>query len=82
MNIYHLTQNEENGYDTYSDCVVVAKTNKAARNIHPSGDKSHWKDNKWFQDWASNPKNVSAQFIGKAKKGLEGTVICASYHAG
>lgn len=83
MNIYHLTQDETTGYDTYSDCVVIAKSKKAARNMHPSEYRKAWNDGEvWIRDWASEPKNVSAQLIGKAKKGSKELVICASYHAG
>lgn len=36
MNLWLLTQTTMNGYDTYDSAVVVAETEEAARNTHPS----------------------------------------------
>ena len=36
LKIYHISQKENNGYDTYSDAVVIAENEEEARRIHPS----------------------------------------------
>ena len=75
MNLYLISQTENNDYDTYSDAVVAAKSAKTAKQIHPSG--------RWSSStWCGSPKGVTAVLIGKAKKGTKEGIICASFHAG
>lgn len=91
MNLYLLMQNDETGYDTYDSCVVVAKTEEAARMIYPNGniygDRSY-DHNKWHNrypsgDWTTDPEKVSVTLIGKAAKDLkENSVVIASFNAG
>lgn len=83
MNIYHLSQNICNGYETYSDCIVAAETNKKAKEIHPStyAKGKWWDGNHYLGSWVK-PKYVIAEFIGKAKKGTKSGLICASFNAG
>lgn len=45
MNLYHLTQEAVEGYDTYSDCVVAAEAETLARHVHPS-ENVRWDDEK------------------------------------
>ena len=79
MNLYLISQSQENGYDTYDSAVVAAKTAKAARETHPSIALI---EPRWGDSWASNPKYVTAELIGKAKPKTEAGVICASFNAG
>lgn len=94
MNIYLLTQNANDDYDTYDSCVVVAKTAKKAKEIYPSSqfdtpDLFQNKDtdpfNRWKDSstWANNPNQVTATLVGKALDSQkENTIICASFNAG
>jgi hypothetical protein len=94
MNIYLLSQGEENGFDTYDSCVVVAKSADKAKEIHPSSnyDKADLYSNRsdrlnaWNHPggtWASTPDNVTATLVGKALASQkENTIICASFNAG
>lgn len=53
MNIYFLSQTENNNYDTYDSCVVIAETEEEAKLIHPSGNtyNTYFKDiNKWCSE--------------------------------
>lgn len=43
MNIYHVSQDENGQYDTFSDFVVVAKDAKIARSTHPCGHEIDWR---------------------------------------
>lgn len=81
LNLYLLTQDDVQGHDTYSSCVVVAKDEADARKIYPS---DFWEPDPWgYTVWASNPDKVIAKLIGVAADDLtEGSVICAAYHAG
>lgn len=94
MNIYLVTQDVDNGYDTYDSFVVVAENEDIARHTSPSGHYA-WKNNKWnflfesghyepsyCSDWCL-PDQVEVTLIGKADdKYTETTVICASFNAG
>ncbi len=81
MKLYLLSQDENNGYDTYDSCVVAADSIKAARQIYPSGN---WpaRANKYGDIWATSPKNVKVERIGTAKPGTKAGVVLASFNAG
>ena len=86
MNLYLISQSENHNYDTYDSAVVVAKTPSQAKQIHPSEDKYNGDIKTWerpYGTWATSPKNVTAKYIGKAKRGLKsGIVLCSSFNAG
>lgn len=93
MNIYLISQSENNDYDTYDSAVVVAESEEEARDTHPSDGgmsysmaEAYGSDSqKWsydFSTWASHPKNVEVQLIGKASPDMEKGVVCASFNAG
>ncbi len=87
MKLWHISQEKNNGWDTYSDAVVAAETEDAARNIHPCVYYSKYmsSDSKYmgwdFSTWVS-PSDVVVKYIGEAVEGTEAGVICASFHAG
>lgn len=76
MNLYLISQNKNSGWDTYDSAVVAAKSAASAKKIHPN-EYVNWDTHSW-----ANPKQVEAEFIGKAKKGTKAGVICASFNAG
>jgi hypothetical protein len=79
MNIYLISQKENDIYDCYDSAVVAAESEDDARSIHPDGRKN------WdgidradpYGDWCSK-EYVKVKLIGKAEEGITG-VICASY---
>jgi len=77
MNLYLISQTENNGYDTYDTAVVAAKDEDEARNITPDGD---W--NTRYSTWCSSPSKVTVNLIGKATAGTEPGIILASFNAG
>ncbi len=84
MNIYHLTA-DASGYDTYSDCVVVALDEDAARKTHPSGydtEGEWWNRDLCYDPWCTSLGAVEVELIGTAVPGTEAGVICSSFHAG
>lgn len=87
MNIYHISQTENRGYDTYSDAVVIAPDVETARRVNPSeyGDV-FMTDVDWLDpwtSWASSIDNVKATLIGVAAENEKlPRVVCASFHAG
>ncbi len=80
MNLYLLTQDEENGYDTYDSVVVAAESEDEARLIHPSGWVVKWSDFRGV--WCRSPESVAVEKIGKAKTGTLSGVVLASFNAG
>lgn len=80
MNLYRLSQDDETGYDTYSDCVVAAVDEEAARHIRPDGG-TEWAS-MFGGTWARYPNLVKVELIGTAVEGTVSGVICASFHAG
>lgn len=84
MNIYHISQTENNDYDTYDSAIVCAKTEDDARKIHPSGDDVRGWDHRFgsLRGWCSSPELVTVRVIGRAFKDVKPGVILASFNAG
>lgn len=95
MNLYKISQEENNDYDTYDSAVVVAENEEDAKVLYPRSTYI-WEDNKWtatradgskytesnFSVW-TKPEHVEVEYLGKAKAGLKaGTIVCASFNAG
>ena len=78
MKLFHISQDVNNGYDTYSDAVVAAETEDEARKIHPSGEDV---DKDYDFTWTT-PDNVQVSYLGEAAPNISKGVICASFHAG
>jgi hypothetical protein len=96
MKLWHISQDQRDDFDTFSDAVVAAPDEETARTIHPDGAiwaskrglsyGSNWSKgephpNGWG-DWCDSPDLVTARLIGDAVPGIEAGVICASFHAG
>ena len=86
MNLYKISQDENCGYDTYDSAVVAAKSEAAAREIHPESMNASetgacldtmWGDN--FYTWAISPESVTVRLLGKAVKGTVEGVISTSF---
>lgn len=84
MNIYLISQNQNNGTDTYDSAVVVAKDESIAATLNPRTGKvmtdKEWKDP--HSNWCSSPSKVKVELIGLAKMGLKQGLICSSFNAG
>ncbi len=80
MNLYLLSQNENNGWDTYDSCVVVASSPEEARLIRPDG--SNWEGDLTYKGWAFSPDKVIVTLIGTAIDQELGSVVIASFNAG
>ena len=83
MKLFLISQKQSNHYDTFDSAVVAALTAEDAKAIHPDGcgePPSDWNNDGWW-DWAM-PEHVHAEHIGRALKGTQAGVICASFNAG
>lgn len=98
MYIWKISQNVNNGYDTYDSAIVYAETMSEARNIHPDPDWEDFasyvdedlasQDNMaerqyaWTNYWAS-VDDVKVEHIGEAHwEQKTPGVILASFNAG
>jgi len=80
MNLYLLSQEINNDYDTFDSVVVAAETEEEAKMIHPHEYKENW-DGIDSGSWCDS-KYVNVEYLGEAKEGIRKGVICASYNAG
>ena len=82
LKLYHISQSENSGWDTFSDLVVCANSEDEARHIHPS----QYKDDPWAEDaysaWCKSPDQVEVVYIGIAAPDVKPGIVCASFHAG
>jgi hypothetical protein len=85
MKLWLISQDENEGYDTFDSAVVAAETAHEAKCIHPSNlfpkPSEQWKDLR-YSDWASSPDKVSAKYIGEAAENIPPGPICSSFNAG
>jgi hypothetical protein len=79
MELWHISQDENSGYDTFSDAVVAAETEDDARHTLPAD----WIDisDEEYSSWCDF-KFVKVTHIGTANSDIKAGVICASFHAG
>jgi len=82
MKLYLLTQDENQGDESFDSCVVVAENKAAAQKVHPMGDWDR------VDVWTYNPEDVDVYYLGNARKDLEkvgfslkvNNVICSSFN--
>lgn len=93
MMIWRLSQDINNGYDTWSDAVVIAPNEAVARSIHPSGSKRwNYERSCWqwetgeYEEWTdegwAKPDQLQVELIGVAHGDVSTRLVCASFHAG
>lgn len=97
MKIFLISQDVNDGYDTYDSAVVCAQNEESAKRVDPSGYyKIDEQGNFWFKyadgrmvnEGTDAPHNwckmedVQVQYIGEAKEGSYEGVICSSFNAG
>ena len=73
LNIYYIYQNENTDYGTYHAAIVVAGNEEQAKETHPDGDWDR------VDSWCLEPATVTANLIGKAKKGTKEGVVLSSF---
>ena len=78
MNLYRISQNVADGWDTYDSAIVAAKSPEDAASIHPS-TVDPWPQ---YGDWVSTPEQVTVELIGVAVNGTSRGVVLASFNAG
>ncbi len=83
MNLYRISQEANDGYDSYDSAIVAAESEDEARLISPCGDHHEWNsDNHYCGSWVRNPSEVTVELIGTAIDGTKQGVILGSFNAG
>ena len=78
MNIYLISQSENNDYDTYDSAVVYAKDEEEAKTVNPGGEYGQSQST-----WCSSPDKVTVELMGEANEDIkEKGIILSSFNAG
>jgi hypothetical protein len=91
LHLYRISQNVNNGYDTYDSAVVAATSEADARSIHPdyeyhpgpvpASEDEFGNDDDYSDDWCWQ-EDVDVEYVGEPRDGMQRGVICASFNAG
>jgi len=93
VKLFKISQNVNNGYDTYSEAIVACNKPEEAKIMNPGGFRE-WNGQTWLFKYANgttspnedrtwcHPDHVVVELLGNAKKGTKKGVILASFHAG
>lgn len=80
LNLYRISQDINDGWDTFDSAVVVAESEDAARLIHPSGQALCYGTTEY--GWVT-PDLVTVEYLGPYMGGHDsGRIVCASFNAG
>lgn len=87
MNIYHISQDDNDNYDTYDECVVYAENEEQAKCMHPCNEFAPF--DKWPTEhghdsgtWCISPDKVTVKFLGSTDMVVRPSFICKSFNAG
>ena len=79
--LYLISQNVNNGLETYDSAVVCAESEEEARLTHPNFRKN-WDGRPTSCDTWCNAQDVKVELVGIANDTAEIGVVCASFNAG
>lgn len=86
MNIYRISQDVNNEYETYDSAIVTAPDVEYARNMYPGcGRKVNWENagREVSRSWADCPGDVKVEYLGIADVTFEKpSVLLASFNPG
>ena len=74
MNLYCISQSENDGYDTYDSAIVCAENEADAKAIHPDEAEDYY-------SW-TDINNISVKLIGTADPTIKKGLVLASFNAG
>lgn len=80
LNIYKISQNINNRYDTFDSIIVAALNEESARTIHPEGSWPKYENP--YAAWCNTPDQVKVEYIGVADSKIEESIILSSFNAG
>lgn len=80
MNLYLISQTENEDFDTYDALIVCAESEEKARMITPNSEKFQYSI--WGSVWCSDPKFVTVEYLGIADEKITREIILSSFNAG
>jgi hypothetical protein len=78
MDLYLVSQDVNDDWDTYDSMIVVAASEDDARSIHPNGN---W-GGSFGGGWCSSPEQAKVKWIGIPRGDMKRGVVLASFNAG
>lgn len=97
MNLYLISQSENDDYDTFDSFIVASESPEKAKLYHPYGYiwnsttreespcENYWSfgEVREYGNWASSPDKVEVYYLGVASDSYkEGDIIITSFNAG
>ena len=89
MNIYKVSQEINNGYDTYDSMIVISDSEESARKIAPGiysdEDYDNWVKGEYeTYSWINYDgiDEIEVTLIGVASAGSEEKIVLSSFNAG
>ena len=80
MNLYLISQTQNENYDTFDALVVCAENEEDARNITPEDDNSF--PAFMWSSWCDSPDEVTVEYLGIASDKITKEIILSSFNAG
>jgi len=78
MNLYLISQDENNGYDTCDSAVVAAPDENTALNMNPlNGKKVDWNVAEKYGAWAFHKESVCVKLIGSSIDDVQGVILAS-----
>ena len=82
MNLYLISQDVNDNYDTFDSAIICAASEWKARMTHPQECSNPWDGrDEDYSSWCA-VNNVKAELIGVAGEGVEAGVVLSSFNAG
>jgi hypothetical protein len=84
LNLYLVSQNENNHYDTYDSFVIACESEEEARHTNPQ-DGCVMPKKDWlylYSSWCSSPDHVTVTYLGIADASVKHGIVCSSFNAG
>ncbi len=76
MKLYKISQDINHGYDTYDSIVVCAENEEKAKQVMELDEPDE------LDSWVTDVKDLTVEYIGEARDGMEEDIICSSFNAG
>jgi len=77
VNLYKISQTDNDDWDTYDSAIVCAASEDDARQINPGG---RW--NSSLDGWCKSPDLVTVELLGTANDDIPAGVVLSSFNAG
>ena len=79
MNLYLISQTQNENYDTFDALIVCAENEEDARNITPDADNYF---SSKHSNWCDSPDEVTVEYLGIASSKITKEIILGSFNAG